>query len=63
MSSVVLKLHVYPPGFGADFLKLKSWFDRLSSEAAFQDATKTLFPKVEALLKVGHVARMVIPLI
>ncbi len=39
-------------GFGSEFSRLKSWFDRLSSEAAFQDATKTLFPKVEALLKV-----------
>ena len=34
------------------YAKLRTWFDRLSSEAAFQDATKTLFPKVESLLKV-----------
>ena len=34
------------------YAKLRTWFDRLSSEAAFQDATKTLFPKVELLLKV-----------
>ncbi len=48
-----IKLHFYVDlGIGEQHTKLKTWFEKLSFEAAFQDAMKTLFPTVDSLLKV-----------